>query len=147
MLRQYSLLTPVTVNGKIVYRETPLTGAVRTGDLVLVKLTVAGSADWRYLMIEDPIPAGTEAVEREESYELERRRTWDFGSQREFRDDRTVYFLNSLSGGRHEFSYMLKVTTPGTFSAMPAHVAPMYVPDVSASSDTMTLTVSPEGLQ
>jgi uncharacterized protein YfaS (alpha-2-macroglobulin family) len=42
---------------------------------------------------------------------------------------------------------MLKVTTPGTFNAMPAHVAPMYVPDVSASSDTATLVVSPEGVQ
>jgi uncharacterized protein YfaS (alpha-2-macroglobulin family) len=147
MLRQYSALTPVTVKGRIVYREAPLSGPVRAGDLLLVTLTVAGSADWRYLMLEDPIPAGTEAVAREEAYELERARTWDFGSQREFRDDRTVYFLDSLAGGRHEFTYMLKVTTPGTFSAMPAHVAPMYVPDVSASSDVATLVVSPEGVQ
>lgn len=147
MLRQYFTLSPVTVQGRIVYRETPLAGPVKTGDLVLVRLTVAGSADWRYLMLEDPIPAGTEAIERDGAYELERRQAWDYGSQRELRDDRTVYFLDRLSGGRHEFRYLLKVTTPGTFSAMPAHVSPMYVPDVSASSDAMTLTVSPEGVQ
>ena len=98
-------------------------------------------------MLEDPIPAGTEAVEKEDVYELERRRAWDYGSQRELRDDRTVYFLNSLTGGRHEFSYLLKVTTPGQFRAMPAHVAPMYVPDVSASSDVMALTIPSEGVQ
>jgi hypothetical protein len=147
MLRQYSMLAPVRVNGKIIYRETPYAGTARAGDLLLVTLTVAGSADWRYLMLEDPIPAGTEAVEREEPYELERGRRWDFGSRREFRDNRTVYFLESLSGGRHEFSYMLRVTTPGTFGVMPAHVVPMYVPDISASSDAATLTVSQEGVQ
>lgn len=147
LLRQYARLVPVTVQGRIVYRETPLTDALKAGDVLLVRLTVAGSADWRYLMLEDPIPAGTEAIERDSAYELERPRTWDYGSQRELRDDRTVYFLDRLSGGRHEFSYMLEVTTPGTFSAMPAHVSPMYVPDVSASSDVMTLTVSPEGLR
>ena len=63
------------------------------------------------------------------------------------RDDRTVYFLDALSGGRHEFSYILRATTPGTFNAMPARVSPMYVPDVMASSDTAVVTVLPEGIQ
>jgi uncharacterized protein YfaS (alpha-2-macroglobulin family) len=147
LLREYFALSPVDVKGRIVYRESPLGAQVKTGDLILVRLTVAGSADWRYLMIEDPLPAGAESIERESVYELERQRDWDYGSQRELRDDRTVYFLDALSGGRHEFSYMLKVTTPGTFSAMPARAAPMYVPDVSASSDVITLTVSGEGVQ
>jgi uncharacterized protein YfaS (alpha-2-macroglobulin family) len=147
ILREYAALTPVQVKGRMVYRETPVPQTLRAGDLLLVRLTVAGSADWRYLMIEDPIPAGTEAIEDAASYELERRLAWDFGSQRELRDDRTVYFLNRLARGRREFAYMLKVTTPGTFSAMPAHVVPMYVPGVSASSDPMTFTISAEGVQ
>lgn len=147
MLREYFSLTPVEIKGRIVYREAPFTGTATPGDLLLVRLTVAGAADWRYLMLEDPLPAGAESVEKEDGYELERRRSWDYGSERELRDDRTVYFLDNLAGGRHEFSYLLKVTTPGVFRAMPAHVAPMYVPDVSASSDVMTLTVSPEGVR
>ena len=147
MLRQYFTLTPVQVKGRIVYRETPLAGPVKAGDLLLVRLTVAGSNDWRYLMIEDPLPAGAEAVERDDAYELEQRRPWSYGSQRELRDDRTVYFLDALSGGRHEFSYFLRATTPGTFNAMPARVSPMYVPDVMASSDTAVVTVLPEGIQ
>ncbi|MGC4083427.1 MAG: alpha-2-macroglobulin family protein [Vicinamibacterales bacterium] len=147
MLRRYFTLSPVDVKGRIVYREGPLNGPLKMGDLLLVRLTVAGSADWRYLMLEDPIPAGTEAVEHEGSYELERPREWSYGSQRELRDNRTVYFMNDLNGGRREFSYMLRVTTPGTFNAMPAHVAPMYVPDVSASSDAATVIVSPDGVQ
>lgn len=95
-------------------------------------------------MLEDPIPAGTEPVEREDLYELENRQSWWFGSQREFRDDRTVFFLSDLSKGRYDLTYLLKVTTPGVFSAMPAHISPMYVPDVSASSEVLTVTVVSE---
>ena len=142
--RDYFLLTPVQKAGRIVYREMPMTGPVKPGDLVLGRLTIAGAADWRYLAVEDPIPAGTEAIPRWSLYELERRDAarwfWD-GSQREYRDDRVVLFLEHLNGGRAEFVYILKVTTPGVFKARPAQVAPMYVPGTSASSDTQTLTV------
>ena len=96
-------------------------------------------------MLEDPFPAGAEAVEKEELYELERRQPFRFGINRELRDDRAVFFLEDFAAGRYEFSYLLKVTTPGVFGAMPARIAPMYVPDTSASSDAKTLTVSAEG--
>jgi len=143
--RAYSTLLPTTdKNGHIVYREGAFTGTAKTGDLLLVRLTTAGSSDWKYLMLEDPIPAGTEAVEQPQSLDVEHISSWWFGSQREFRDDRTVFFLRSFSEGKYELTYLLKVTTPGTFTAMPTHIAPMYVPDVSASSATLSLTV-PEG--
>ena len=145
LTRQYSTLSPVTRNGRIVYREGAFSGTAKPGDLILVRLTAAGSTGWRYLMLEDPIPAGAEQVEKEEAYELEKRGTWSFGSDREFRDDRTVFFLSDFTRGRYEFSYLLRVTTPGTFSAMPARMSPMYVPDVSASSDVIVLTVPSEG--
>lgn len=147
LLRKYAVLSPVTRNGRIVYHETPFAGTVKTGDLLIVRLTIAGANDWRYLMIEDPIPAGTEPVERDSLYELEQRPTWYWGSQRELRDDRVVFFQESLGSGRAEFSYLLKVTTPGQFNAMPARVAPMYVPDVSASSEVVPVTVSAEDIR
>jgi uncharacterized protein YfaS (alpha-2-macroglobulin family) len=141
LVRSYSTLSPVQRNGRIVYREGAFNGTANAGDLLLVHLTAAGTTDWRYLMLEDPIPAGTEQVEKEESYELERRGRWFYGSEREFRDDRTVFFLSDFTRGRYEFTYLLRVTTPGTFNAMPARISPMYVPDVSASSDVISLIV------
>ncbi|HTU99635.1 MAG TPA: MG2 domain-containing protein, partial [Luteitalea sp.] len=57
--RKYFLLAPVRRNDRVVYEERPFTGVANPGDLVLVRLVVAGSNDWRYLMVEDPIPAGT----------------------------------------------------------------------------------------
>jgi len=139
--RSYFTLSPVTVGGRVVYRETPLSGAVKPGDLLLVRLTVAGSKDWRYLMLEDPIPAGAEAIQQDGLYTLEQKREFWWGSQREFRDNRTVFFVESLASGRAEFSYLLKVVTPGIYRATPARISAMYVPDGEASSTTQTLTV------
>jgi uncharacterized protein YfaS (alpha-2-macroglobulin family) len=147
LARSYSMLSPVTVDGRVVYREGAFAGTARPGDLILVRLTATGSPDWKYLMLEDPIPAGTEPAEREEVYQLERPRDWYWGTAREFRDDRTVFFLNSLgqARGREQFTYLLRVTTPGVFSAMPARISPMYVPDVTASTPLITVTVAAEG--
>lgn len=144
LTRTYARLAPVQTKDRIVYREMPFDGTARPGDLLLVRLAAAGSTDWRYLMLEDPIPAGTEPVENDSPYELEQRRSWQWGTSRELRDDRIVFFLDRFAAGRYDFSYMLKVTTPGVFSAMPAHISPMYVPDVSASSDTIIVSVAPE---
>ncbi len=143
--RNYFTLSPVTVNGRIVYRETPFAGTARPGDLLLVRLTTAGSKDWRYLMLEDPIPAGTEPIQQDQLYTLEQQRRFWWGSRREFRDSRVVFFLETFGEGRYEFSYLLKVTTPGVFRATPARISAMYVPDATASSDTITVTVESAG--
>jgi uncharacterized protein YfaS (alpha-2-macroglobulin family) len=104
---------------------------------------VAGGGDWRYLLVEDPIPAGAEALRARESYPLEREAAWARVSQEEFRDDRSAFFLEQLENGRADLVYLLKVVSEGTFRAAPARVVPMYVPDVHASSEPVTLTVAP----
>ena len=52
-----------------------------------------------------------------------------------------VFFQESFTEGHYEFVYLLKVTTPGVFRAMPAQISAMYVPDATASSEPQTLTV------
>jgi hypothetical protein len=139
--REYFSLAPVTVNDRVVYRATAFSGRASPGDLLLVRLTAAGARDWRYLMIEDPIAAGTEPVQNDDLYALEQgRRNW-WGSRREFRDDRVVFFLERFDAGRYEFTYLLKVIAPGVFRASPARIAAMYVPDGTASSAAVTVTV------
>lgn len=140
--REYFSLASITRNNRIVYRETPFTGDARPGDVILVRLTVAGAADWRYLLIEDPLPAGAETIADDSLYALEKPRPRPWGGRQEFRDDRAVFFQDGLPGGRVEFWYLLKVVTPGVFRAMPAQVVPMYVPDVSASTTPTTFTVA-----
>jgi uncharacterized protein YfaS (alpha-2-macroglobulin family) len=92
-------------------------------------------------MLEDPLPAGAEAVQDPDLYELEKPRDWWYGSQREYRDNRIVQFQTDFDRGRYEYTYILKIVTPGRFRAMPAQMSAMYVPDAFATTGTQTVEV------
>lgn len=148
--RQYFLLSPSSSGGRIVYRRQPFRGAAKPGDLLLVRLVVAGSRDWRHLVVEDPLPAGAEAVAHPERYTLEPadedngRYNW-FAGYRELRDTHFAAFLDQLRDGRQELTYLLRVVTPGEFRSMPARVAPMYQPGVFASTAAGRVVVADSG--
>ena len=61
--------------------------------MLAVRLTVTGS-EWKYMLVEDPIPAGTEFIERDNLYELRNRPPWwkYFFTRRELHDDRMAIF-------------------------------------------------------
>ena len=143
--RDYFMLRSQPRPNRIVYRETPFEGTAVPGDVLLVRLTVAGAEDWRYLLVEDPLPAGTEAIADDGLYPLEKRRSRPWGARQELRDDRAVFFQDGLPGGRIEFWYLLKVVSLGEFRAMPAQVTPMYVPGVFASTTPIAMKVVPAG--
>lgn len=148
--RKYALVTPVTVKDKIVYREQPFSGTANAGDVLSVRITVAGSSDWRYLMLEDPLPAGVEPIQDTTAYPMERptENAWWYGSRVEYRDARTVFFQETFEQGRYEYSYLVKVIAPGQFRAIPAQISPMYVPGVTASSEPQTFVINaPSGGQ
>lgn len=142
--RKYALLTPVKVKDRIVYRESAFTGTANPGDVLTVRLTVAGSPEWRYLALEDPLPAGVEAIQDTTAYPLERDapESWWYGSRVEYRDAKTVFFQEAFDRGRYEFAYLVKVIAPGQFRAVPAQISPMYVPGVHASSEPQTFTIT-----
>jgi uncharacterized protein YfaS (alpha-2-macroglobulin family) len=141
LTRDYFKLTPITKDGQIVYQLDPLKGSVQIGDTLAVHLAVNGSPA-KYLLIEDPIPAGTEFVQQADSYKiLDQPETWQYWYTRsEFYDDRAAFFVTE-SSGRHESFYLLKVVNPGSFAISPANVQPMYQPGIQATSDLLHLQV------
>jgi alpha-2-macroglobulin len=143
LTRDYFKLVPTNQGGKIEYSLQPLKGPVVPGDTLAVHLAVNGSPT-KYLLIEDPIPAGTEFVQNEDSYNLGDKPTnWDYWyTRREFFDDRAAIFATE-SSGRHESFYLLKVVNPGSFAISPANVQPMYQPGIQATSDLLHLQVDP----
>ncbi|MGE0123597.1 MAG: alpha-2-macroglobulin [Vicinamibacterales bacterium] len=143
--RAYARLESTRQDGRLVYREVPIAGPVAVGDVVSVRLAVAGGGDWRYLLIEDPIPAGTEALPNRTPYPLARDARSARLSREEFRDDRSAFFVERLDQGRADVVYLLKVVNEGAFRASPARVTPMYVPGVHASSEPFTLAVAGDG--
>ncbi len=142
VVRQYYRLLPQQKDGRVVYHLDKLAGAVQVGDTLAVRLSVGGN-NWRYLMIEDPIPSGTESIARDDLYELNERPDWwgRWFSNRELRDDRTTFFNMYFPQGQHEYVYLLKVVDPGVFRVSPTSVEPMYQPEYLSTSDALTVTV------
>jgi hypothetical protein len=142
LLRDYFKLVPTKVGEKIIYDLTPVNGPVASGDTIAVRLTVTGT-EWRYVMLEDPIPAGTEFIERDGSYELKTKPPWwdYYFTRRELHDDRMAIFQTWMAAGQHQYFYLLKVVNPGAFKISPARIGPMYQPGVMATTESRRLEV------
>jgi len=142
ILRDYFRLTPNKQGEKIVYDLDPLNGPVASGDTIAVRLTVTGT-EWKYMMVEDPIPAGTEFIERDNLYELKDKPPWweYWFTRRERHDDRMAIFQTYFPQGQKQYFYLLKVVNPGMFTISPARVQPMYQPNFLSTSESRRLEV------
>lgn len=121
-------------SGKASWKVEALTGELRSGDMIVVRLRLTGPRA-QYVMIEDPIPAGAEQVARVSgiylNYSLGQ---WsDWYSNREFRDNRTAIFMNYFDGDA-TLQYAMRVEVPGEFRVAPARVELMYQPTVQANT-------------
>ena len=134
--RQYYKLTSMQKDGRIVYHLDPFSGRCRWATRSRCASPSAATT-WKYLMIEDPIPSGTESIARDDLYELDEQPTWwgRWFSDRELRDDRTTFFNLYFPQGQHEYVYLLKVVNPGVFRVSPTSVQPMYQPEYLSTSD------------
>jgi len=132
----------------------PAATSYAAGDLVRVTLTLRLTKERRFVAVTDPLPAGFEAVEswfattrRQLAAQQDQGRyigrdgepedgEWDAWWRRggfdhvERHDDRVQLFATRLSEGRHEFSYIVRATTAGTFKTAPARAEEMYSPEV-----------------
>jgi hypothetical protein len=148
--RTYS---PYVENG-----SKPPATSFKAGDLVRVTLTLQLTKERRFVAVTDPLPAGLEPVESwfaTSAAELSRRQdaqedvseSWLAWWQRggfdhvERHDDRVELFATRLSEGRHEFSYIVRATTAGTFRTAPAHAEEMYEPEVFGRTATAVVEV------
>jgi len=141
LTRDYFKLQPVQKDGKIVYALSPLNGTAQVGDVLAVREAVSGTP-MRYLLLEDPIPAGVEFIQNEDSYPIDQRPGgwYDWFTRREFHDDHAAFFASDFTG-RQEIFYLVRVVNPGTFQISPARVQPMYQHGVQATSDSLRLQV------
>ncbi|HTR64617.1 MAG TPA: alpha-2-macroglobulin family protein, partial [Terriglobales bacterium] len=139
--RDYYKLTSVNNGERITYNLSRLDGPVAIGDVLAVRVTVSGGA-WKYLLMEDPIPAGTEFIERDDLYDVNDKPSWwrYWFSRREFHDNRAAIFQTYFNG-QTEYFYLLKVVNPGIFQISPASVQPMYQPDVLSTTEPSSLEV------
>jgi uncharacterized protein YfaS (alpha-2-macroglobulin family) len=133
--REYLRLRVVDDGGSPKWKLDPLSGDIHSGDMLVVRLKLNGTKA-RHLMLEDPIPAGAEQVESVGNLNLDYSsgHDWsDWYSSREFRDNRTVFFLDYFDGSS-TFQYAIRVQVPGQFRIAPARAELMYRPAVQSNT-------------
>lgn len=135
--REYHRLNVVEEGYQLKWTMSPLTGEIHSGDLIVVKLRLTGKKA-SHLMLEDPIPAGAEQLAAIGNMNLDYNNGgWsDWYSSREFRDRRTVFFLDSFDGDV-TFQYAIRVQVPGDFVVAPARAELMYRPEINANTSTL----------
>jgi uncharacterized protein YfaS (alpha-2-macroglobulin family) len=154
--RQYEALDPQTLKptGKLV-------NSAKIGDYVQVRLTIVAPNDLHYLILEDPLPAGFEAVDttlktssiaaRGPALNEKRDTTtpddpwsrpyWYYWADTEVRDDKVAAFSTFLSRGTYEYTYTMRASVSGEFRTLPARASEMYFPDVFGRSAGYNFTV------
>jgi len=114
---------------------------VKSGDEIEVTLKVLADRPHRYLMIEDPMPAGFEAVRepRRQWYG----RHWNYWyANKEYRDEKVDIAVTYLPQGERTVSYVMRAETPGKFRILPTLVWNMYRPGEGGNSAGMTIEVT-----
>ncbi len=146
---------------------------VAEGELVRVRLRITAPAERHFVILDDALPAGLEAVDlslrtvggvgpgaadsaaTEPSDDGGGMVPWVYGSwdagwwspfdHREMRDDRVVFAATRLWPGSYTATYLARATTPGVFARPPAHAEEMYNPAVFGESDGGVFTVRAAG--
>ena len=127
---------------------------VKLGDVIRVDLTIIVPHDRYYVVVEDPLPAGGEAIDTglattsllamDPSLQREGSRWWwwwRWYSRSELRDEKVVLFTDYLSAGTYEYSYTFRATLPGDYHVLPTVAREFYFPEVFGRSDGRLLTI------
>lgn len=122
------------------------------GNLVEVHLTVQADVEAWYVVIEDPLPAGFEALNERvnpvsygDVFESWRWPVWGYNRKNVY-DDKVTFFVTRMWPGEHRFSYLMRATTLGVFSALPAEAYPMYEAEVWGRSGSHQVSVAADSL-
>ena len=145
--------------GKTDPKQTcPAVTQAKVGDVIDVKLTVVVPNSLYYVVVEDPLPAGTEALdtslkttsktvagpqvgEENEGYDPWADWRWQ-PTHVELRDEKAVLFQTALDPGTYEFSYQIRASLPGEYLTLPPTVTQMHFPEVWGRGAGSTFTVT-----
>jgi len=152
-------LTAVDEGFTVIKTLSTLTGAridsIHAGDLVLVTLEIAVPQESLYVVVNDPLPAGLEAVnptfatESEEQTDLMRRLSqtnnrwyrWYGFSHIEMHDDRVLLFADYLPPGIHQHRYLARALIFGDFHSPGTKIEEMYSPEIFGRSSELAVSI------
>lgn len=147
LVRKYSLLNDP--------EAAPIDTAA-VGEPVQVSLTIIAPNDLHYVVIEDPIPAGADAVDTQINTtsivgtqpELNRARPlsqgwgWWWFSNIEMRDEKVVLYATYLPRGTYQFNYVIQPGMAGVYNVIPATGQEFYFPEVYGRTAGTIFTIT-----
>jgi len=145
--RKYSLLNDPGA--------APITSA-EVGQAVQVTLTIIAPTDLYYVVVEDPIPAGADAVNPDlktasqvgTQPELSREKPlsegwgWWWFSNVEMRDEKLVLYATYLPSGTYQFNYVIYPGLAGEYNVIPTTGSEFYFPEVYGRGDGSLFTIT-----
>ena len=122
-------------------------------------MTLVAPTDLHYVVLEDPIPAGTEAVDTSllttsvvgQAPELDRVDPFYYGwgwwwfSNTDLRDEKVVLYATYLPAGTYEYTYRLNAALAGVYNVIPTTAFETYFPEVFGRGDGTVFEVLPAG--
>ncbi len=137
---QLSQPGPVAVESSLV--EVPV------GQTLVVDLLVVSPKPRDFVVLEDPLPAGLEAIDTQLATTSTAARLGSAlkgemsGVHREVHDERVVFLIDHLPPGMHHFRYLARSIVRGRFGTPPAKVEAMYQPEVFGRTAAGNLQVN-----
>lgn len=134
----------------------PITSA-RVNEEVQVTLTIVAPNDLHYVVVEDPIPAGSDAVNPQllttsilgqrptlsRSDPLSRGWGWWWFSRTEFRDEKVVMYATYLPRGTYTYTYTLRMGLAGEYNVIPTIAQEFYFPEVYGRGAGLLFRIEP----
>jgi uncharacterized protein YfaS (alpha-2-macroglobulin family) len=135
----------------------PAVTSATVGQDIQVKVTIIAPNDLYYVVVEDPIPAGTEPVDTSllttsvvgQAPELSLEDPlyygwgWWWFSNTDLRDEKVVLSASYLPKGTYEYTYTLHASLAGAYNVIPTTGYELYFPEVSGRGDGMLFTIEP----
>lgn len=137
--------------------DCPVVTEAQAGQDIEVTVTLIAPNDLYYVVLEDPLPAGAEAVDTSllttsvvgQAPELQAADPlyygwgWWWFSNTDLRDEKVVLFATYLPKGTYEYTYTLHASLPGTYQVIPTQAREFYFPEVFGHGDGTVFTIRP----
>lgn len=116
------------IHGRWRERDVPVGTTVRSGEEVVVRLTVHAPRACREVILRDPLPAGCEGLDPLNVYEGGMGYYGE--TRREVRDRDVTFYAGFLRPGVNTFEYRFRAQIPGDYHVMPAQAFAAYIPEI-----------------
>ena len=153
--RQYRLKTDIC--GGQDQPECQIITEAKAGQDIEVRVSLVAPNDLYYVTLEDPLPAGAEAVDTslqttsvvgqppalDPKDPLYYGWGWWWFSNTDLRDEKVVLFASFLPKGTYEYTYVMHASLPGTYQVIPTQARETYFPDVQGTGDGVVFKINP----